>query len=1620
MIRTIISIILFTLCSHSLFGQSYRDRMRSAIDMGNHSTAFVFTDTRYTGDYADDYSCPECEYPSKLLINDIFYKLTLDRSMYLDFSLDFSSIRGTYIHILNSSGREIHHYSEYNASFWLTDGVYYFVIEPEFLLSAPSNGTITTTVYGSEREIGEDFSRPLDIGTFNSDFSIVAGVEYFSSYMMDYRDDPFLWDEYCDMVHEFTITEPMVVTMDDEGSDNFGENDYRSVLMSSRTDTVQAVFSETFGWGYTRCRYELAPGRYFIYSFGKAPRNPNELVINLTGKTYGPGSDVNHSIDIVNDSEDGFFHYENTIDTSTLLDSRNPDKAGNEVYYRLNLSEPMEICFSNCGSEVRDTYIALYSSDMEVLYYNDYLGRGACDIADQAYLQIPVLLPGTYYIMVDGATNGNINLDVDGRSLGTIGDKLLTAIDAGSYDSGFMFNDTRNTSIGYTNQFTGKSANDVYYKLTLRQGVDLLKIDHSDSELADTYLSFLNSSGTVLASSNNTSGKAYLNLTNLAAGTYYIVSEGINRNGIITTHAEVRGVNGYLSTTKGQPHVISFTPTVASSDVLSLSVDNVRQDIQYYDYFGNPTVKVQHGFSPYGDDLFTLQEYDGLNRASNRWLPVSRANTNGAYVSPGLLKDATKAFFLYGNDANPYSHTVYDHSPLNEVVEEYGPGRAWHAGNKSVKTDRMANLSSEDATADSVLLALVVRIYRVSDTSILSTGTYPTEALNVIRTTDEDGNVSYEFKDQSDRTLLVRQMDGNEMHDTYTVYDNYGNIRFVLPPLASDNLNAGSSWSENNETLKKYAYIYHYDTYNRPISKKLPGCEPVYTVYDAADRAVFTQDGNQRDKGEWSFSIPDAFSRIVLTGTCKNVFDYTANPLGSNVVTAAWSNGSTALKGYSVTGITLTAPVVLSANYYDDYEFLGKNGIPDDATTGYSEMPGYGKRYSGGCKGQLTGNWTARLTSQLAGSTYSVMYYDARYRVIQRKGNNSLNGMEAVYTSYNFEGSPVKEKRIHSVPGQDIITEVRNHTYDLANRLLQTTYQLNDDAPVILVDNVYDEIGRLKTEKRTGHSKLRTDYTYNLRSWTKGINGPLFHQTLNYQESIDGTTPCYNGNISSMTWKSGGSAATNEMGYRFTYDGLSRMKDAIYGEANTLSINHNRFNEQITGYDKMGNILGLLRYGQTSATGYGLVDNLNLVYNGNQLQSVDDHAPNSVYGNGMEFKDNANQPVEYGYDKNGNLTKDLNKNISNIRYNLINLPSQITFSDGNTIDYEYGSDRRKLRTVHQTGNTILTTDYCGNAIYENGSLKLLLTETGYVSFPDKKFHFYLKDHQGNVRVVADKDGKLEETNDYYPFGGTFTTSTSVQSYKYNGKELDRKNGLDWYDYGARMYDVAIGRFVTTDIMEEKYYSISPYVYVVNNPLKYIDLRGDSISVADLYTRDKQGELINPNQVKAFEFLASTKEGKALLANFAMKGQTIAGVTFNKDGEFHNKGINISFGTGVRDSGVSGSTNFSLNNENLNIRIVVGNSLDNADLLDTFIHEIVIHADQNSADFIDDKVMNNSNVYPALRKMDKNRQYKQHWQERNVNKAMKRIGLPILQQYYNSQGIVKSNDAIVKSMYGFLN
>ena len=176
------------------------------------------------------------------------------------------------------------------------------------------------------------------------------------------------------------------------------------------------------------------------------------------------------------------------------------------------------------------------------------------------------------------------------------------------------------------------------------------------------------------------------------------------------------------------------------------------------------------------------------------------------------------------------------------------------------------------------------------------------------------------------------------------------------------------------------------------------------------------------------------------------------------------------------------------------------------------------------------------------------------------------------------------------------------------------------------------------------------------------------------------------------------------------------------------------------------------------------------------------------------------QESAYAYNANGNLTKDLNKNIVDIQYNCLNLPSWVLFKNGDSISNLYSGDGTKVRTVQVVGGDTLTTDYCGDAVYENGVLVRLLTEVGYITLADTTYHYFIRDHQGNVRVVVDEHGNVEEVNDYYPLGGLMSASSrwSVQPYKYNGKELETAGGLNWYDYGARRYDPVLGRWNGVD------------------------------------------------------------------------------------------------------------------------------------------------------------------------------------------------------------------------------
>ena len=877
---------------------------------------------------------------------------------------------------------------------------------------------------------------------------------------------------------------------------------------------------------------------------------------------------------------------------------------------------------------------------------------------------------------------------------------------------------------------------------------------------------------------------------------------------------------GSMSSGKVNP---AFTPSATDSldnnrsfihthTMLNAQGDSIRHEIQYFDGLGKPIQTVKSHFSPVGGDLINTTTYDSMGRVSRQWLPLHVQGNNGAFL-PTAVDSTLKQYA----DSLPCERLTYDHLPESRVVMQAEAGEAWRG--KVVQTEYLVN----DETGISSCL-----YYLIDDNGNLSLeGSYQPETLLVKKETDEDGKSVYTFSDAKDKTILIRTINGSVWHDTYYVYDRAKeNLCYVLSPMYQE-----------HPDLDLYAYQYRYDEYDRCVLKKLPGVGAIRYVYDKADHLVCYQDGNQTSRKEWTFTVQDKMGRNAMIGIADTSTDNLPQ-LQDKIVLATRTQGAGDVNsGYAISNLVGMSGVrPKEVSYYDDYNFISLENatVQQQLTYGFADFPSL----PDSVKSSFSTGYMTVSGLQSGMRTYTdkdehlttSFYYDKKGNMVQQRSMNHLGGYDVDFYSYTFTGLTNKHIHLHSIPGKDAVTEYYSYTYDNGDRLKQVSYRLNNEKEIVLSENEYDNLCQLRST-RLNSGKIVLNYDYNLRGWITSINSTNFSQKLHY---TDGTgTPYYNGNISSMTWHAGIDAT--ERGYRFAYDDMNRLTDAIYGEGGSLANHSNRFNEQVTGYDKQNNILGLKRTGQTSATDYGLIDNLSLTYNGNQLQKVTDNAVSRAYNNGFEFVDGPKQEsTEYTYDANGNLTKDLNKKIAEISYNWLNLPQKITFEDGSTIVYTYDANGAKLRTVHNIAGTTTTTDYCGNAIYENGELKTLFVESGYISFADKKLHFYLKDHQGNVRVVADEEGKVEEANNYYPFGGIFASTSSIQPYKYNGKELDSRKGLNWYDYGARMYDPALGRWHAADPMAEKYYSDSPYNYCGNEPIGRIDPNGTQ------WTQDRFG------------------------------------------------------------------------------------------------------------------------------------------------------------------------------------
>lgn len=642
--------------------------------------------------------------------------------------------------------------------------------------------------------------------------------------------------------------------------------------------------------------------------------------------------------------------------------------------------------------------------------------------------------------------------------------------------------------------------------------------------------------------------------------------------------------------------------------------------------------------------------------------------------------------------------------------------------------------------------------------------------------------------------------------------------------------------------LDNLCYQYKYDKRNRLIEKKIPGKGWEYIVYDKHDRPILTQDANLRVNNKWIFTKYDVFGRTVYTG------EYTNNSETTRDLVQNLANNSNLIESRSLSKKTFSGSDLyynnvafpstdidlFTINYYDDYiDFT----LDDTDIPAPNSVNSYGVTPMSRAKGLLTINKIRVLETN--NWITNVVYYDTKGRAVFNYNKNTfLESVNTVKSELNFSGNIVETTSTHQKENGTPITVTDTYTFDHVGRILTQKQKINSQAAETIVENSYNNLGQLtiKGVGGKGASRLQTvNYGYNIRGWLKNINDinnigtDLFAFKINHNDSTDPLKKQFNGNISQTFWKTANISDTSLRSYTYGYDALNRM----------ISANDNlgHYNENPT-YDKNGNIISLVRNGNTipGTNNFGSIDKLVYTYEGNKLIKIDDNEPN-LEG----FKDGINLPIEYSYDANANMTRDYNKGITTpISYNYFNLPTNITLPGG-SIKYYYDASGAKQRKIVNN----IVTDYVNGFQYEDKTLKFFPHSEGYLAKNNGNYDYIYqyRDHLGNVRLSygdANNDGSINSTeiieeNNYYPFGlkqKEYINVTSIgkgsataQKYKYNGKELQDELGLGFYDYGARNYDPASGRWMNADPLAEKSKRFSPYVYALNNPVYFIDPDG---------------------------------------------------------------------------------------------------------------------------------------------------------------------------------------------------
>ena len=791
---------------------------------------------------------------------------------------------------------------------------------------------------------------------------------------------------------------------------------------------------------------------------------------------------------------------------------------------------------------------------------------------------------------------------------------------------------------------------------------------------------------------------------------------------------------------------------------------SATETISYHDGLGRPwqTISVAAGKTDSGTpmNLCERTDYDASGRPYKTWLPFRTAD-----VAPRT--EAPSSDPIYSGETEPFSYVEYDGSPLDRPRAEFGPGAAWHANGKAVRYGYYTNGSSQLTS---------VRRYRIvsaCDTTVTVTrsGMIPSATLAVKSVQDEDGLTLLTFTDLYGNTVLERRhpASGEGDLDTYYVYDDMGRLAAVIPPVLSKKTSISSA------DLDRYAYLYTYDANGNCTAKKLPGCGWTRYIYDKANRPVFSQSAEDRRMGRWMFSFQDIHGRSCVSGYCEDDREtLEAMVPASNVIAARQENAVGPYKGYAVSGLSLTDPVVLSVSYYDDYSFITSQ-IPSWERSRMNYAAEYGLTKWDCVRGLQTGSAERILGDGGVTNSFrwNVCYYDRKGNLIQTRTTRMDGGVDVATTDATFTGKPAKVHMIHAQGLPEKLDEFYEYTYDNWDRPLTVKHRMDEQADSTVLSNItYDGIGRVKSDGRTS-------YTYNVRSWTKNITGPGLSETMSYEDGGQ-----WGGNISGITWSSGpGSEAFSDT---YGYDGLSRLSSST----RTLTSAPARRYINDYAYDEHGNLVrSLFREhlpgGIVSATlkafthdgnrlVFGTVTTCTVTTGTNSQLSAYAYdwngRPILLEDEGLiegltESRENSQQS-SYAYDRNGRLTLSEDEGLTEIRYNAVGYPSFVGMGDNGYVYNLYTAGGTRLRSRRMDADGVTTAmDYEGNEVIENGQRRMLLFDGGYVDFSgsEPRYLWYTKDHLGSVRAVSDVAGIVFSAYAYGPYGEDFAGEEEAES-----------------------------------------------------------------------------------------------------------------------------------------------------------------------------------------------------------------------------------------------------------------